>query len=183
MKVIPPITEIIKDLTLKKNQRECLLEQYFKFEGIPKKKQPRIIELLGYCKELRNTEYPMNGSNVREVELVEFSAHKEKDIIFINGSLHLEDGDKSENRVFEAYILEDKDKTKIYLDVTRLCVEDEPKMIRTSETFVETNDTVLSVTKYAGCGLFEEKVFQEEFPIPERIIKQKPKKKNYHKHL
>lgn len=172
MKIIPPIKEILDDKELTTNARECLLEQYFRFDGVPKKKQPRIIELLGYCKELRNTAYPMKGSNVREVELVEFSAHKEKDIIFINGSLHLEDGDKSENRVFEAYILEDKDKTTIYLDVTRLCVEDEPKMIRTSETFVETNNTVLSVTKYAGCGLFEDKVFQEEFPIPERIIEQ-----------
>ena len=178
MKTIPPITEIINDKTLTNTARECLLEQYFRFEGVPKKKQPRIIELLGYCKELRNTAYPLKGSNVTELELVEFSAHKEKDIIFINGSLHLEDGDKSENRVFEAYILEDKDKTTVYLDVTRLCVEDEPKMIRTSETFVETNDTVLSVTKYAGCGYFEEKVYQEEFPIPERIIEASQKGKS-----
>lgn len=177
MKVIPPIKEILDDKEMNTTTRECLLEQYFRFEGIPKKKQPRIIELLGYCKELRNTEYPTKGSNVREVELVEFSAHKEKDVIFINGSLHLEDGDKSENRVFEAYILEDKDKTTIYLDVTRLCVEDEPKMIRTSETFVETSDTVLSVTKYAGCGIAEEKVYQEEFPMPAKIIEQKPSEK------
>ena len=169
MKTIPPITEILEDKTLNNNQRTLLLEQYFRFEGIPKKKQTRIIDLLGYCKELRNTEYPLKGSDVRELELVEMSARKEKDIIYINGSLHLEDNGKSENRTFEAYILEEDDKTTIYLDVTRLCVEDEPKMIRTSETFVETQDTVMSLTRYAGGACFEEKIFSEEFAMPPKF--------------
>ena len=79
MKTIPPITEIMEDKSLNNVERTCLLEQYFRFEGIPKKKQTRIIDILGYCKELRNTSYPLKGSNVRELELVEMSARKEKD--------------------------------------------------------------------------------------------------------
>ena len=52
MKTIPPITEIMEDKSLNNTQRTCLLKQNFKFEGVPKKKQTRIIEILGYCKEL-----------------------------------------------------------------------------------------------------------------------------------
>lgn len=174
--MIPPITEIMTDKSLNNTQRTCLLEQYFRFEGIPKKKQTRIIDILGYCKELRNTAYPLKGSDVRELELVEMSVRKEKDIFYINGSLHLEDNDNFENRVFEAYILEEDDKITVYLDVTRLCVEDEPKMIRTSETFVETQDTVMSLTKYAGGACFEEKIFSEEFPIPAKFEQNGPQK-------
>ena len=176
MKTIPPITEIMEDKSLNNVERTCLLEQYFRFEGIPKKKQTRIIDILGYCKELRNTSYPLKGSNVRELELVEMSARKEKDIVYINGSLHLEDNGISENRVFEAYILEEDDKITVFLDVTRLCVEDEPKMIRTSETFVETQDTVMSLTKYAGGACFEEKIFSEEFPMPVKFEPNGPQK-------
>lgn len=176
MKTIPPITEIMEDKSLNNIERTCLLEQYFRFEGIPKKKQTRIIDILGYCKELRNTSYPLKGSNVRELELVEMSARKEKDIVYINGSLHLEDNGISENRVFEAYILEEDDKITVFLDVTRLCVEDEPKMIRTSETFVETQDTVMSLTKYAGGACFEEKIFSEEFPMPIKFEPNAPQK-------
>ena len=174
--MIPPITEIMTDKSLNNTQRTCLLEQYFRFEGVPKKKQTRIIDILGYCKELRNTAYPMSNSNVTQLELVEFIAHKEQDIFYINGSMSLVDGERSENRTFEAYILENEDKLTVYLDVTRLCVEDEPKMIRTSETFVETQDTVMSLTKYAGGACFEEKIFSEEFPIPAKFEQNGPQK-------
>ena len=76
----------------------------------------------------------------------------------------------------EAYIFDSDDKVTIYLDVTRLCVEDEPKMIRTSETFVETADTVMGISKYAGCGYFEEKIYSEEFPKPAELETQNTKK-------
>ena len=50
------------------------------------------------------------------------------------------------------------------MDITRLCVEDEPKMIRTSEDIVETENTILSVTMYASGDASEEKTFSSEFP-------------------
>lgn len=147
-----------------KHETDIINEQYYRFNKIPKNKQKRIITLLGYCKEIRNTAYPMQGSDVTELKIVEFSAQKEKDMYYINGSLSLVDGDRIENRVMEAYIFDTDEKITIYMDVTRLCVNDEPKMIRTSENFVETADTIMAVSKYAGCGLFEEKVYSEEFP-------------------
>ena len=159
-----------------KTEKKLLLEQYYRFERIPKTKQQRIINLLGYCKEIRNTAYPLPNSDVTTLQIVEFVARKEKDIYYINGSISLVDGDRSENRVMEAYIFDSEDKVTIYLDVTRLCVEDEPKMIRTSETFVETADTVMGISKYAGCGYFEEKIYSEEFPKPPEMETQSTKK-------
>ena len=153
-----------------------LLEQYYRFEKIPKNKRQRIINLLGYCKEIRNTAYPLPNSNVTTLQIVEFIARKEKDVYYINGSLSLVDNNQSENRAFEAYILDSEDKVTIYLDVTRLCVEDEPKMIRTSENFVETETTVMGISKYAGCGYFEDKIYSEEFPKPLEKEEQKAKK-------
>ena len=166
----------IENTDLTDTSKQILLEQYYKFEKIPRKKQQRIIDLLGYCKEIRNTAYPLANSDVTTLQIIEFVARKDKDIYYINGSLSLTDGTISENRVMEAYIFDSEDKITIYLDVTRLCVEDEPKMIRTSETFVESENTVLGVTKYAGCGYFEEKIYSEEFPKPQNASVTKSKK-------
>ena len=163
------IENIKTEYNINDRYAKIMLEQYFRFDKIPKNKRQRVIDILLYCKEIRNTAYPMPNSEVTELQLVEFVARKEKDIIYINGSMSLQDGDRVENRVFEAYILEANDKITVYLDVTRLCVEDEPKMIRTSETFVETQNTVMSLTKYAGGACFEEKIFSEEFPRPQNF--------------
>jgi len=144
-----------------------LFEQYYRFNGISnKKKQNKILELLSYCKEIRDTAYPMNGSTVTELEIVEFSAHKEKDLIYINGSLHLDDGIQSENRSFDAYICTEKDseKTRIYLDIIRLCVNDEPKMIRTFDDIYEKEDTIIDITSYTITDATEEKIFTAEIP-------------------
>ena len=170
------VERIKEEYNINTRYAKIMLEQYFRFDKVPKNKRQRIIDILLYCKEIRNTAYPMSNSNVTQLELVEFIAHKEKDIFYINGSMSLVDGERSENRTFEAYILENEDKLTVYLDVTRLCVEDEPKMIRTSETFVETQDTVMSLTKYAGGACFEEKIFSEEFPIPAKFEQNGPQK-------
>ena len=151
---------------MNKKDMQVLVEQYFKFIGITKKAQNKILNTLSYCKEVRDTAYPMKGSNVTELQLVEFTARKEKDLYYLNGSLSLVDGERSENRTFEAYIFEDKNegKTRVYMDITRLCVEDEPKMIRTSEDLIEDEKNIMSVTMYASGDSSEEKVFSAEFP-------------------
>ena len=140
-------------------------EQY-NFIKIPKKNQNRILNILSYCKEIRDTAYPMKNSQITELKLVEFTARKEKDLYYLNGTLSLIDGDKYENRNFEAYIFEDKieGKVRVYMDITRLFVEDEPKMIRTSEDLIEDETHVMTVTIYATSDSSEEKIFSAEFP-------------------
>lgn len=159
---------------------QTLVEQYYKFIGIPKRMQNKILDILSYCKEIRDTAYPMKGSLVTEVQLVEFTARKEKDLIYVNGSLALQDGDRCEYRTFEAYIIEDKEegKTRVYMDISRLGVSDEPKMIRTSEDLIEDERNVISVTMYASGESSEEKVFSSEFPknpSTDYVFKQKAK--------
>ncbi len=152
---------------MKNTDMQIMMEQYYKFVGISKKaQQNRILNTLSYCKEIRDTAYPMKDSLVTELQLVEFTARKEKDLIYINGSLMLEDGEKKEVRTFEAYIIEEKDegKTRVYMDITRICVQDEPKMIRTSEDLIEEENNILSVTVYASGDSSEEKTFTQEFP-------------------
>ena len=159
---------------------QLLVEQYYKFIGVPKKMQNKILNTLSYCKEIRDTAYPMKDSLVTELQLVEFTARKEKDLIYINGSLVLEDGCQHEVRTFEAYIIEDKEegKTRVYMDITRIGVQDEPKMIRTSEDLIEEERNIISITMYASGESSEEKTFSAEFPknpTTDHVFKQKAK--------
>lgn len=141
-----------------------LMERDYRFIGIPQKKQSQIINILTYCKEIRDTSYPMKNSKVTELTIVEFTARKEKDLISINGSLSLTDGDRNENRSFEAYIMESDKEMRVYMDITRLCVADEPKIIRTSESMVLGDPNIITVTKYSQTDRSEEKIFSSEFP-------------------
>lgn len=146
--------------------KQILIEQYYRFIGISgKKKQNKILNILSYCKEIRDTAYPMKNSKVTELELVEFVARKEKDLIYINGSLSLCD-EQSENRTFEAYIIENKEEgnIRVYMDITRICVDDEPKMIRTSEVISEEEDKVSVETTYALTDSTMTKVSIAELP-------------------
>lgn len=143
-----------------------VIDKSYQYIGIAgKKKQQRILTILKYCKEIRDTAYPMQNSLVTELELTEFTARKEKDLIYINGSLLLKDGDQQENRYFEAYIIEneDEDKIRVYMDITRLNVHDEPKMIRTNEVLVEDEHNIMAVTAYALNESAEEKIYSSEF--------------------
>lgn len=156
---------------MKEKDMQIIMEQYYKYIGITnRKKQNRILNLLSYCKEIRDTAYPMKGSNVTELQIVEFTARKEKDLIYVNGSLSLVDGDRSENRCFESYLIEDVEegKTRIYTDITRLCVEDEPKMIRTSEEIYESDEKITTLTTYSSSEASEEKIFSSEIQKPQR---------------
>ena len=151
---------------MNKKDKQLLVEQEFKFIGVPKRMQNKIFNTLSYCKEVRDTAYPMKDSLITELKLTEFTARKEKDLIYINGLLTLEDGCKQEVRTFEAYIIEDKEegKTRVYMDITRLGVEDEPKMIRTSEDLIEEERNIIAITMYASGESSEEKTFSSEFP-------------------
>ena len=151
---------------------QILFEQRYRFIGISnKKKQEKIINLLSYCKELRDTAYPIKGSQVTELQLVEFCACKEKDLIYINGSMSLVDGPASENRCFEAYIIEGKNQenTRIYMDITRLCVNDEPKMIRTTDEISYQEDSIIDVTSYTLTDATTEKKFYAEVPKAQAV--------------
>ncbi len=152
---------------MKEKDIQILMEQYYKYIGITsRKKQNRILNILSCCKEIRDTAYPMKNSTTTELQIVEFTARKEKDLIYINGSLSLVDGERSENRCFESYIIEDKEtgSTRVYMDITRLSVEDEPKMIRTSEELLESEEKIVVITAYSSSEASEEKIFSTEIP-------------------
>ena len=156
----------MKVVSSMRNEDKILLEQYYKYIGFTsEKKQRHILNLLSYCKEFRDTAYPMKDSAVTKLQIVEFTAHKEKkDLINVNGSLSLVDGDRSEARTFDAYIVEEKGVATVFLDITRVCVKDEPKLIRTTDKITEDEQNVISVTTYAGLGSIERKSFSSEFP-------------------
>lgn len=148
------------------NNLQQNIDKCYQYIGITsKKKQQKILNILSYCKEIKDTAYPMQNSLVTELEITEFTARKEKDLIYINGSLTLRDGDQQENRYFEAYIIEnlEENKIRVYMDITRLNVHDEPKMIRTNEVLVENEHNIVSVTAYALNESTEEKIYSREF--------------------
>lgn len=148
-------------------------EPIYNFVGIQKKNQDHIIKVLNYCKEIRDTAYPLKDSFITELEIKTLTAVKEKDMVSITGALTLTDGERVENRCLEAYVMENKEELRIYLDITRLCVEDEPKLIRTSETIIDKVTSVVTVTKYNQTDSSEEKIFTTTLKKQEK--KQKAK--------
>ena len=142
-----------------------LQEKYYRYFGISSdKKKNRVFNLLKCCKEIRDTAYPLKDSSVTELRIVEFTAHKEKDLVYVNGSLALMDGDREENRIFDAYIMDANGEATVFLDITRVLVQDEPKMIRTTDKITEDEKNFISVTTYAGLEATEKKCFSSEFP-------------------
>ena len=109
-----------RENTMKKEDK-ISLEQYYKYIGITSdKKKNRVLNLLKYCKEIRDTAYPLKDSLVTELYIVEFTARKEeKNLVYVNGSLSLNDGDRSEVRTFEAYIMDEVGEATVFLDITR----------------------------------------------------------------
>lgn len=137
----------------------------YTFIGIAsKKKRDLITSILSYCKEIRDTAYPMTDSNVTQCQIVEFTARKEKDMYSVNGTLVLVDGERKETRDFEAYIIENEAEIHVYMDIIRVNANDEPKMIRTSECFIEDNKNIISVTNYCSNDTLEQKNYSAEFP-------------------
>jgi len=142
---------------------QILFEQNFKFIGISsQKKKLQILNILSYCKEFRDTAYPLPNSNITELNLVEFTARKEKDIIYVNGSLSLEDTGNYENRCFDSYIINEDNKIRVYTDIIRLCNEDEPKMIRTSDEIEESDENISTITVYSNS--LDDRVYSSKFP-------------------
>lgn len=127
---------------------KCFLKQYFRLIGIPDKKRSRIIEILGYCKEIRDTAYPLKNSLTTELKIIEFTANRDKDIYTVNGILQLKDGGQVENRTFEANIIESPGEVKVYLDITRQSINGKKNLIRTSDSIFETSQSIITVTRY-----------------------------------
>ena len=153
--------------------KRLLSEQYFRFSGISnQKKREWLMNTLSYCKEIRDTLYPLDNSKVTELSIVEFTATKEKDIYIVNGSLALEDGSRFEGRSFSAYISGNEMETRVYLDIVRegsnnvVTTSDSKyqKTIVTNETFVDAGDKILSITSYSGS---KREIFNDE--IPKRV--------------
>lgn len=139
-------------------------EKSFVFEGIRlKKKQEKIVNLLSSCKEIRDTAYPLTDSNVTELEITDLYVLKQKDYVYLSGELLLEDNGVSEKRTFVAYLTERNKEYHILLDVTR-CLDNETKMIRTTDVIKEVDNHIESSTTYCSIDYFEEKVYFKEFP-------------------
>lgn len=140
----------------------------FIFDGIKTKKaQSRVLRLLKSCKEIRDTAYPLKNSKVTELTLIDLHARKQKDYIYVTGTLSLSDNGLQENRTFEAYITSKEGEDHVLLDITRVDSKEGTSMIRTTDIITEANNSIISVTSYCGIGYLQEKIFSSEFPKEE----------------
>ena len=139
------------------------LNDNFIFEGLrTKKAQEKVLRLLKCCKEIRDTAYPLKDSTKTELSLTELKAQKQKDYIYVTGSLLLQDKNKEEHRTFEAYITSKASEDHVLLDITRIDLKSTPNMIRTTDIIVENESNITSVTTYCGIGYLQEKKYSEE---------------------
>ncbi len=132
---------------------ENLINDNFIFEGIRSKKaQERIVKLLKCCKEIRDTAYPLDNSSITSLSIVDLKAQKQKDYIYITGTLLLKDKRKEEKRTFEAYITSKTKEEHVLLDITRIGLRETPNMIRTTDVIIENDKDITSTTTYFGIG-------------------------------
>lgn len=149
----------------------------YHFIGINGAKRERLIELLHCCKEVRDTNYPMNNSTITNLSVVEFTASKLSDVYTIDGILLLKDGEREEKRTFEANIIDDENlEVQIYLDIERPGKKAN-KIIKTSESIKESDSMFTVYTKYSHLkkedenyvvNIFREKeynIFNEEIQL------------------
>ena len=135
------------------------IKNNFIFEGIKlKKRQQKIVTLLSSCKEVRDTAYPLDNSNVTELVIKELYASKQKGYTYLSGRLQLEDGEKEENRNFVAYLTEKNNEYHILLDITRN-INGENRMIRTTDIIQEEEENIISHTSYCSIGFLQEKEY------------------------
>lgn len=143
--------------------KNTIINDNFIFDGIKTKKaKEKIIKLLNSCKEIRDTAYPLNNSNVTSLQIIDLKASKQKDYTYVTGTLLLTDGDINEKRTFEAYITSKEKEEHVLLDITRVEYQNSPNMIRTTDVITEDENNITSVTSYCGIGYLQEKVFSSE---------------------
>ncbi len=141
-----------------------MVENNYVFVGIRlKKKQQQIVSLLKSCKEIRDTAYPLENSTVTELVITQLNASKQKDYIYITGTLLLEDGSMSEERTFVAYLTEKNKEFHILLDINRN-IDAPKKMIRTTDIIKEEENNIVYHTTYCSFCYSEDKVFLQAFP-------------------
>ena len=143
-----------------------LINDNFIFEGIRSKKaQERIVKLLYCCKEIRDTAYPLDNSTITNLSIIDLKAQKQKDYIYITGTLLLKDKRKEEKRTFEAYITSKTKEEHVLLDITRIGLKETPNMIRTTDVIEENDKDITSTTTYCGIGYLQEKIYSEQLDI------------------
>lgn len=133
------------------------------FEGLrTKKAKEKVLKLLKCCKEIRDTAYPLKNSKITELSIVDLKAQKQKDYIYVTGSLLLKDKKEEEHRTFEAYITSKEQEDHVLLDITRIDLKETPNMIRTTDIITENEKNIVSKTTYCGIGYLQEKIYLEE---------------------
>lgn len=143
---------------------EAVKKENYIFDGIKSKKaQQELLAVLKSCKEIRDTAYPLDNSVVTELKILDLHAQKQKDYIYVTGTLKLEDNDEVEMRTFEAYITNKEKESHVLLDITRMNNKN-IGMIRTTDIITEKNDNIISITSYCGNDFLENKVFSTELP-------------------
>ena len=110
----------------------------------------KILDILNYAKEIRNSKYLVDGKS--KFEITSLIARKNQDIYVIEGIIKCCDTE----RTFEAYIIGNQN-IKLYLDVR----EDNNMLSKTSEIFNISDDKIVVTTEYALTG----EVYRDEIII------------------
>ena len=104
-------------------------EQRFPYEGMSLEERNYYLNIIRNCKDICNTENQVN--NQSRCQIVEMRFKKDKDIVSVNGSVHI----GNENRCINADIFNTKDSVVVDMLVTRLCIDTEHKEYRVLDEF------------------------------------------------
>ena len=117
------------------------------FYGVNSTMKKRIVEILNYAKEIRNSRFAISGNN--KFDIISLEVRKNQDIFMIDGVIKC----LGVERTIEAYVINDKN-YKLYLDVK----EDDKLLSRTNETFIVDDEKVIVTTE----DVLTDEVYHEE---------------------
>ena len=122
------------------------------FYGVNSTMKKRIVEILNYAKEIRNSRFAVSGNN--KFDIISLEVRKNQDIFMIDGVIKC----LGVERTIEAYVINDKN-YKLYLDVK----EDDKLLSRTNETFIIDDEKVIVTTE----DVLTDEVYHDEIYFDE----------------
>lgn len=148
-----------EEIILTEDQKKAIVEQYITIDNVEESKKQKVLNdffyILKCCKEISNTMFPIPGTDINNLTLVEIRIHckskpedKEQRYEF-SGSFGLMNEPNDEYRWVNGDMVIKKDYAKVSLEITRLGdkIPPEDKIIYTNDYIRPTKEGISVVNE------------------------------------
>lgn len=148
-----------EEIILTEDQKKAIVEQYITIDNVEETKQQKVLNdffyILKCCKEISNTMFPIPGTDINNLTLVEIRIHckskpdDEEQRYEFSGSFGLMNEPNDEYRWINGDMVIKKDSAKVSMEITRLGdkIPPEDKVIYTKDLIRPTKEGISVVNE------------------------------------